>query len=309
MAIELLQGQESVTGGEAVAIFRDILGDPDLKENAFYNLVSDGKITAIPNKKERGKQRYPREVVVRLAEERLKDLEEIKDLLTLKQVEERIQARGIPLKIRELKGIADSGRLPTWRRYGYQRYYRPEDVDAVIASLLDIRVLREQTRNLMETMDAVRYINDCLEARGRTDRLELNAIYKHVEREVIIPDMIIPAGARNKAVRFYWSKATLEKHPIFDVPDAMPGADEVEAVRVTGTKVLRRLEEEWGELANRHGIREDGLSVHFVNKKDRTIAPVGYDGSTQWFPVKYIPKKLRRRPNDLKEIKDMLSED
>ncbi len=321
MAIDIMQERESVSGGEAVAIFREVLGEPEMKEGVFYNLVSEGKIAPLPNEK-RGKQRYPRADVVRVAEERLRDQEELKSLLSLKQVAARIRSRGITVKDREIERMAESGRLPTWKRYGRYRYFRPEDIDRVIVQLIDIQALKEQTKDLFETMEAVNWINNRLEEMAREQeseeedgeeprsprKIELSTIYKQVERGIIEPDMIIPAGEKNRAVRFYWSKQTLEKHPIFEIPPEMPDFDEVQPVRVTGSKVLRSLEERWGDLATRHGLKEDGLSVHFVSKSDRTVVPVGYDGPVQWFPVKYIPKKQRRRSNDLKEIKELLSE-
>lgn len=304
--------EEPLTTTQAIALFREVLGDPDFGEGAFYNMAASGYITPIKvERKGRQVHLYRRADIVQLAEER----KSLASLMSVGQVIARAAERGVSLKHKDVMRLAENRQLPTAKRFGRQYFFRSEDVDATIASLIDIRVLKERTKGLRETVPAVAWINARLESMGRSDRVELSTFYKQVDREILIgsnevfkPDVRIPAGSKNAAWRWYWSEETLKKHPIFEVPPEMEGADEVKPVRVTGSKVLRTLEERWGDLLTRHGIREEGLSVHAVKGRARKIMPVGYDGTVQWFPAMYIPRKQRRRGQDLREIRDLLNE-
>jgi hypothetical protein len=304
--------EEALSATQAIALLREALGDPDLKEGVFYNAVEGGHINPLEIEREGKRGRlYSRADVIGLAEER----KSLASLVSVNQVIETAADHGITLKHKDVMRLAENRQLPTAKRFGRQYYFNAEDVDAAIAGLIDIRVLKERTKGLRETVPAVAWINARLKAMGRNDRVKLSTFYKQVDREILIgsnevfqPDVRIPAGSKNAAWRWYWSEATLLKHPIFEVPPEMECADEVKPVRVTGSKVLRSLEERWGDLLTRHGIAEEGLSVHSVKGRARKIMPVGYDGTVQWFPARYIPKKQHRRSQDLKEIRDMLNE-
>jgi hypothetical protein len=309
MAIEI--AEESLSPREAIALFREILEDPSMKEGVFYNAVSSGYIDVA---KSNGRLKYySRTSVIRAANER----KETMSLMTGNQVIEKARKHGVTLKNRDIIRLIDSGQLVTTKKFGGIHYFDPTDVDSVIASLVDINALKKKVNGLKETVQAVRWINDRLEEMGRTDRLKLSTFYKQVgdsrglllaNGETFGPDVRIPAGSKNAAWRWYWSEETLKKHPIFEAPLEMPGADEIEPVRVTGSRSLRLLEEQWGDLATRHGLREEGLSVYLTRRKNRKVVPVGYDGTTQWFPVKYVPPMKPHRNADLKAIRDMLNE-
>lgn len=301
-----IQQEEIIGSKEAIALFREILGDPSIKESLFYSLVTDKKIEPVcPMERH---WRYRRSDVERVAYERLQEMQELSTLLSTKQAIERVEARGIALRNREIERMAESGRLPTARRFGRQRFFRPKDVDQVIEQLIDIRALRASVEGLMETTEAVAWINRRLEEQGRTERVPLGTFYKQIERDIIIPDERTPFSNQNTGVRYYFSEQTLSNHPILNVlPDEIPELEDVVPVRVTGSKSLRLLETKWGELVTRYGIKEEGLSPYAVNRKTRRVKPVGFDGLTQWFPARFIPQKRSRTTKASKISRQILS--
>lgn len=285
-----IQQEEIIGAKEAIALFREILGDPSIKESLFYSLVTDKKIEPVFPMERRW--RYRRSDVERMAKDRLQEMQELSLLLSTKQAIERIEARGIVLRNREFERKAESGVVPTARRFGRERYFRPEDVDQCIVQLIDVRALRASVQGLMETTQALAWINQRLEEQGREERVPLGTFYKQIERGIIAPDERTPFSNQNTGVRYYFSEQTLSNHPIFNVlPDEIPELEDVVPVRVTGSKSLRLLEARWGDLVTRHGIKEEGLSPYAVNRKVRRVKPVGFDGLTQWFPAQFIPEK------------------
>lgn len=288
--IEIQQREEIMRSKDAIVLFREILGDPDIKDSLFYSLVTDKKLSPVSSAERHW--RYRRSDVERVARERLQEMQELDALLSMKQAIERVEARGITLRNRELERMAENGRLPTTKRFGRQRFFRPEDVDQVIAQLVDVRALRASVEGLMETTQALAWINQRLEEQGRKERVPLGTFYKQIERGIIVPDERTPFSNQNTGVRYYFSEQTLSNHPIFVVlPDEIPELADVTPVRVTGSKSLRLLEARWGDLVTRHGIKEEGLSPYAVNRKVRRVKPVGFDGLTQWFPAQFIPEK------------------
>lgn len=305
MAAEMRQ-EETVSAGEAIAIFRDILGDPDMKESIFHNLVTDGRIVPLPGT-QRGHWKYLRSDVESVARQRLHDMQELAQLLIKAQVVERMKERGITLKSREFDRMIETGQLPAARTFGRYRYFKPEDVDKVIVQLIDSRALQESVQGLLEPSGAVAWINRRLEEQERSYRLGLGTFYKQIEREIIMPDRIVPYSKQNSSFRYYFSEETLSNHPVFKASFIPEEMEDVKPVRITGSKSLHALEEKWGELVNRHGIKEEGLSVHAVkSRRDRKIMPVAYDGQTLWFPVVYIPPRRQREVPVAKKIKDLL---
>jgi len=301
MALEIQQ-EETVNAVHAIKIFREILDDPSMKESIFYNLVTDGKIVPI------SKGVYLRSDVERTARQRLHDMQELSTLLGKSQVLERMKECGITLKEREFDRMVETEQLPAARRFGRYRYFRPEDVEKVIIQLIDINARRASVQGLFETGEAVTWINHRLAEQGRTDRIALATFYKQIEREIIEPDERILYSKQNSSFRYYFSKDTLSNHPIFKAVPVMPDED-IEPVRVTGSKSLRRLEAQWGDLVTRHGIKEEGLSVHAVKgSKTRRIKPVGYDGAVQWFPARYIPPKRKREDPAAKQANKILED-
>lgn len=302
MAAEMQE--EVIGGGRAVEIFREILDDPSMKDSTFQNLVTKGEIVPLPGGK-RGHQRYLRSDVERVARQRLHDKQELSLLLGRSQVIERIRNR-VPLKSREFDRLVETGQLPVARCFGQYRYFRPEDVDRVLMQLINFNTLRESVEGLMETSEAVAWINAQMAAQGRTERVGLGTFYKQIEREIIVPDRTIPYSKQHSGIRYFFSEETLRRSPLFKVPPAMP-VEGVEPVRVTGSKSLRGLEAQWGDLVTRHGIKEEGLSLYAVKgRQERRVQPVGFDGVVQWFPARYIPQKRKRETKPAKKARAIL---
>lgn len=293
------QTQEAVTVAVATEIFRDILGDPSLKSTVFQNLVTAGEIQSVGVTK-RQFRLYPRAEVIRLAEER----KALKKLVTSNQIVERAAKRGVTIKIREIQFWTEDGRLPVARKSGNTNYYQPQDADRAINAVIKRIKMAENVRGMRSPRDSVAWINALLEKQGRDDRIDLERFYTWCARELIIPDYKMPHGSGQGRL-FYFTEETLANAPIFRVTTDVPVMQEKpEVVHVTSSKVLAGLEEQWGELLIREGIREQELSVHAVSKKDRVVYPVGRCGPVQWFPLRYIPEKLRRRRN----TKDVIDE-
>jgi hypothetical protein len=293
VAIEFLQeSDEFITSRQAVELFREILNDPTFKEGTFQNLVTLGEIKSI-NPEERIRL-YPRSDVIRLAEER----KEMRSLLSPKQVAERAALRGITISDREIVRMVEDGRLPKHRKFRRRYFFRPEDADRAINLAVKKIKMAEQINGLRSPRQSVAWINARLEEQGREERIDLDRFYSWCrgERQVIEPDYKTPYGARGDIRRFYFSEDTLLKAPVFrERTETMQNRPE--PVHVTNSKKLIELEQKWGELLIRDGIEEEGLSIHAVNRKDRKVFPVGYVGNVQWFPKRYIPQKIKRRPN------------
>ena len=318
--------EEALTAGQAIALFREIIEDPDMGEGVFYNMTTKEIIVAV--EQEEGKERrYARADIVRIANER----KELAFLLSANQVVDIAAVRGITLKFKEIDRMVESGRLPVAKRLGRLRYFRPEDVDDVIASLIDFNVLKEQTKDLLETVDAVRWINARLEEQGREDRVKLDTFYHWVSDErrgiLLQPDYRLPCGQGKKAMtRYYFSEKTLQKAPIFQVPPLMPS--DVEPIslsteeRLVTTpqgsyveawpeeKKLQELQLQWGDVVTRQEIIKRGLSVHATTakkKEPRRVKHVAEDSiKTKYFPARHIPKKQRRRTTEEVQAKKAL---
>jgi hypothetical protein len=289
--------EETLTAGQAIALFREIIEDPEMGEGVFYNLTTKGIIVPV----EQG--RYARADIVRIANER----KELASLMSTNQVVDAAASRGITLKFKEIDRMVDSGRLPVAKRLGRLRYFQPEDVDKVVVGLMDIAELRKQTEGLLETVDAVRWINTRLEEQGRTDRVKLDTFYHWVSDErrgfLLQPDYRLPCGQGKKAMtRYYFSEATLQKAPIFHVPPLMP--PDVEPVSLSAEVraeqgKLEELQLQWGDVVTRQEIAKRGLSVHATTAKKKDPRRVRHVAEgiakTMYFPARYIPKKQKRR--------------
>lgn len=210
--------EDTLTAGQAIALIREILEDPGFPSTTFWNIVTKGDIKPLEQEEgeNEGSRRYARADVVRVAMER----KELSSLLSVNDVVRRGARRGISIKEKELDRMVESGRLVVVKRLGRHRYFTYENVDAVLDSLADINELRKQVEGLMESTDAVEWINERLAEMGSDNRLKLDTFYHWTDdrRGMLKPDHRIPCGEKNRAWRFYFSEDTLKNAPIFKEP-------------------------------------------------------------------------------------------
>lgn len=303
---------EGLSAKEALALFNEYAGLAAIKEATFHYRANSGKIAILPDRDANGNRLYDRLSVIAHAlfcrDEEEKKRAHLSKFLPTKDAVEYVLAKlkealgDIPVSFDEyeLKSLADNGSVPvkteTFKGVQY-RLYDPADLDVIAPKIAERLRLEEKAKGLMDTRAAVAWINARLEEQERETYdpdVLLDIFYHWVGDGKVEKSLIVPGKSGNFFWRYYFSEEVLEKAPCFVESIAMP--DDVKPIMVKGTKDMKKLEDQWGELITKHGADDYGLSRYAINKRVK-VKPVGFMGPSKIYPAKYIPQKRRRKAN------------
>lgn len=306
-----LTQQEGLSAKDGLALYNETLGDPKLyiKEGKFLYLARVGKIEIVGEikKQKRTEQLYGRESIIAHAthtREMATDYMVIRDAIAY--VQEGLKAtlgQSVEFGGYELISLVKSEELPVrieGAKGGQKRLFKRADLDIVISKVIERKRLELEAQGLMDTRAAVGWINARLVERGDESYNSPQGVEKLLDRFYhwlaagLIEKKSVPGKSGESFFwRYYFTEEALQKAPCFNEVERMP--KDVKPIMVMGTKQMRQLEEQWGELITKRGAFEEGLSRYAMNKKER-VRPVGFMGPSKIYPARYIPKK-RRSPH------------
>lgn len=300
---------EGLNAKDALDFFNKEAGEEaSIKEGVFHYLAKSGKITII-GLDSRGKKLYDRQSIIDAALERKREEDykrgRVGNLLVIRDaiayIDGKVKAElgeSVEFSEYELHALVEAGEIEIKQemiRGTLRRLYDREDLDMVIPKIIERKKLEAQVSNLMDSRQAVTWINNKLKDSGKETYdpdILLDLFYHWVGDGKINKSLTVPGKSGSFFWRYYFSEEDLSKAPCLNEAPTMP--DGVKPIMVTGTKQMKLLEEQWGELITKRGAVEEELSKYAIDTKKR-VKPVGFMGPTKIYPAKYIPKKRRRR--------------